>query len=136
MPFKNHYDFIFQLYVILMKKYEEFCIDLAARKTRELYTMQNRLHRYWKRLVAESFLAAREKGLDIFVNDMPDTALTGGYNAIYIYEKGEYVNADELIELSKSRTPSLYRKYMQGKEKYSSSVKNHLENIKSPEHTH
>jgi len=87
------------------------------RKTRELQTLQNRLHRYWKKLVAVSIGVAKEKGIKteiLEVGESPSNPLK-----IQVYEDSDGIAySDNLLELSKDVAPSLYNKYKTGKQKY------------------
>lgn len=84
------------------------------RKTREIGILENRIKRYWKKLLKISIQVAKEKGIKTIVienyEDQIDNVLENP-EAIQVYKNGEEVNADGLIELSKSISPSLYRRY-------------------------
>lgn len=92
-----------------------------SRKTRELYTLRNRVHRYWKRLVEISSKIAKEKGIEVIMTETLEGQINSvltNPQAVQVYKNGELVNANELIELSKTTAPSLYRKYHESLKTY------------------
>jgi len=86
----------------------------AMKKVSEFRTLTNKLNRYWSKLVKEAFEIASERNLEVAVSE--DYLDTRG--DIVIYRKGEDIDASELIELTREKFPSLFRRYNQGLEKH------------------
>ena len=80
----------------------------------ESLKLDNRLRRYWNKLVTESLKIAKQRKLNIGVI-YPDATSS---EDIVIIKNGKEVNAYDLLKLSKNVLPSLYRKYNQGLEKH------------------
>ena len=91
-------------------EYEELSTKLA-----EFRSLKNRLNRYWSKLVKESLVIAKNKGLEVVVSD--SETLTS--SDIVIKRNGEKVDVSELIELARKNLPSLYRRYYRDLERYS-----------------
>ena len=85
-------------------------------KTRELYTLQGRLHRYWKKLVKVSIGVAQEMGIKSRFVEFWDIVTDD--QEIHIPIDGDNVDTSELLKLAKEREPSLYRRYQQGQQRY------------------
>lgn len=100
-------------------------IQKIQNKTRELQTLQNRLHRYWKKLVAISIGVAKEKGIKTEILEVGE--LPSDLSKIQVYEDSNgFAYADNLLKLAKNKEPSLYRKYQDGKIRYEQGI-NELE---------
>jgi len=95
---------------------------IIFRKTAELNTLRNRLRRYWNKLAVEAITVAKAQGIVsevVHMNDLPDEVLVPeASSTIPLYVEGEGVNADILLKLASSRFPSLFRKYIHGKNRY------------------
>jgi len=85
-------------------------MEEVDRKLREYRTLTNRLNRYWKKLVVESLRTARDLGLVTGATQLP---FYYPYD-ITIKRNGDDVDVTELLELAKSRFPSLHRRYEDG----------------------
>lgn len=86
-----------------------------SRKESEILNLRNRVRRYEKRLIIISAQEAIKQGIEkIVLTDNPDAQFNevlADPKVIQVYEKGEYSNPYELIELAKNVAPSLYRRY-------------------------
>lgn len=87
--------------------------EQLTRKAMELYKLENRLHRYWKRLVKVSIEVAQERGIKARFVEFGDVVIDD--RKIHIYTDGENVDENKLLELAKDKSPSLYRRYQTGK---------------------
>ena len=108
-------------------------LELAIfRKTAELNTLRNRLRRYWHRLAFEAITIAKAEGIIsevVHMNDLPDHVLAPEASSrIPLYVEGEGVNADILLKLASSKFPSLFRKYIHGKDRYEKGLED-LQNL-------
>ncbi len=94
--------------------------EKIKRKTHELYNLKHRLKRYWKKLLAESFRVAKERGIKSEIIDLENLSsdIFLESSVISIYKNGKAVDADNFLKLSYQKYPSLYRRYRQGKGKY------------------
>jgi len=78
------------------------------RRIRGLYKLKNTLLRYQKKLILEGFKVINEYGLHVNINEVSD----------------DYVDATRIMELSKIKYPSLYRKYKTLEKKFSERISN------------
>lgn len=81
----------------------------------EFKTLTNRLNRYWRFLVNEGIKIAKEEGLEAKVVSTNIYLANAG---IILKRDGQNVDASELIALTKSRHPSLFRRYNEGVERH------------------
>jgi len=84
---------------------------------------KNRLYRYWQRLSKEAIKIAGEREIEVLRSNEPADGKVEG--RIYLFHNGEYDDS-ELIELAKSKMPSLYRRHQEGLQKHEESL-GHLE---------
>lgn len=76
-------------------------------KIHEFWKLRNKGEKYWKKLIKESFVIAKKKGLKLKIANGPTIFEEGDiivYNNQNLYD-------DSLLNLVKSDFPSLYRKY-------------------------
>ena len=90
------------------------------RKTRELSSLGNRVRRYWKKLLTEAIRIAKVRRVRSVIVDLENinSEIFISPNEIPLYRDGEAIDADLFLRLAQPKYPSLYRKYVQGKEKY------------------
>ena len=79
-------------------------------KVAELRTAENRLTRYWKKLVKSSITHAKALGIETYVLEKGDQAIHGP-TRINVLVEGDTADSSELIGLSRDLFPLLYRKY-------------------------
>ena len=72
------------------------------RRTRELYSLKNKLERYQKRLLLEGFKFIKEYELHVNIYEVSDG----------------YIDTTRIIELAQIKLPSLYRRYKSLEKKY------------------
>ena len=95
--------------------------EQLTRRSLELYTLRNRLHRYWKKLVAVSIGVAKERGIKSRFIEFGD--IVEDDQKIHIHTDGENVDVSELLKLAQDRVPSLYRRYQTGRHRYEQGIR-------------
>jgi hypothetical protein len=96
------------------------------RKTRELHSLGNQVQRYWKKLAQEAIKIAQDRGINstvIDVSKIEHTVFLDPQNNAILYRDGESIDADALLELAKPYFPSLFRRYISGKERYETGIR-------------
>jgi len=99
-----------------MANYSEFgYADKLKYKAREVNTLRNRVQRYKKKLLKEAFTIAKEKGIEIYLNNIENIT-----SSVIILKKDQEgnINTDPIIELSRKNLPSLYRRYHESKTRF------------------
>jgi len=84
-------------------------------RTKTLEKIYNKLHRYRKKLILEGIEEIKDKGLRLKIRKDRGLKVINRSPTIYIGEKETDIG--DLIDLSKKRVPSLYRRYHQDLEK-------------------
>lgn len=80
----------------------------------EVYKLQNKMHRYQRRLLKEGFKIGKENNIAFIIKNLDK----------------EYADVSPIIELAKSTLPSLYRRFMQLTKKFVNGVEDLEEKLK------
>ena len=94
-------------------------------KTRELTSLRNKLRRYWKKLLEEAVKVAQTEGRQSEIVDLEHISsrvFLDSSTTIPLYKDGEDIDVDILLKLAQPGNPALYRKYIQGKNRYEKEI--------------